>query len=66
MRVMFSEARSGFKQRIAEAEQHVKTLEELNKKLSAITWNFKEYGDDALYKEALEAIKAHFRHANQR
>ena len=44
--------------KVSEAEQHVKTLEELNKKLSAIVWNFKEYGNDDLYKEALEAIKA--------
>lgn len=44
MKVMLSEARSGFKQRIAEAEQHLKVLEELRKRNTEnLPYHPKEY-----------------------
>lgn len=58
MRVMLSEARSGFKQRIAEAEQHVKTLEELRDEKRAWLSYCKEHGKGTAYDEVRNLINA--------
>ena len=58
MRVMLSEARSGFKQRIHEAEQHIKTLEELREMKICMLPYLKEYGKGTTYDEEKDVINA--------
>ena len=58
MKVMLSEARSGFKQRIAEAEQHLKVLEELRDNATAMLPYLNEKGKGTDYNKQREVINA--------
>lgn len=58
MRVMLSEARSGFKLRQFEAEQHVKTLEKLRDEKRAWLPYLEEHGKGTAYDEMRDVINA--------